>query len=196
MHRKHERVEIDGSEVGHAVRRGNRDAAPRAPLELARLEPDRGYVTSGEDAVSDGRQRIAPGELVVRWERWPDALILWLSGALDRATATLLHHELDPPAVRPMRRVVDLTGLESIDSNGMDTLVRIHRRACERGDRLSFRNGADVAQRPLELTRSLQLRSRWAASHPGVGHEDSYFALAMACADVDHPRPGDRPRAA
>jgi anti-anti-sigma factor len=133
---------------------------------------------------------------VVRWERRPDAVILWLSGALDRATATLLDHELEPPAIRPMRLVVDLAGLEFIDSTGLDTLVRIQRRACERGDRLSFRHGAHVAQRPLELTRIVQLRSRWATRHAGVGHEDSYFALALACADVDHPRPGDRPRAA
>jgi anti-sigma B factor antagonist len=199
MHRKHKRAKADGSAVGHAAPRGNRDAASRlsrAPLELARLEPARGYLTIGEGAVADGRPQIAAGQLVVRWERRPDALILWLSGALDRATSTLLDHELDAPAIRPMRLVVDLTGLEFIDSTGLDTLVRIHQRACEHGDRLSFRHGAHVAQRPLELTPTVQLRSRWATRHAGAGHEGSYFARAMACADVDHPRPGDRPGAA
>jgi anti-anti-sigma factor len=163
---------------------------------LVRPEPDRGHLTNGGGAVADGRQPIAAGELVVRWERRPDDLILWLSGTLDRATATLLDRELDAPVIRPTRLIVDLTGLEFIDPAGLDTLVRIHECACERGERLSFRHGPHVAQRPRELTRTIQLRSRWATRHPGASHEDSYFALAMACADVDHPRPGDRPGAA
>ena len=29
-----------------------------------------------------------------------------------------------------------------------------------------------------------------------MSDENFYFALAMACVDVDHPRPGDRPEAA
>jgi anti-anti-sigma factor len=199
MDRKHKRVKADGSAVGHAAPRGNRDAASRssqAPLELARPDPNRGCLASGQGAVADRRQQIAEGELAVRWERRPDGLILWLIGALDRATSTLLDHELNAPVIPPMRVVVDLTGLEFIDSTGLDTLVCIHRRARRRGERLSFRHGARVARWPLELARRVQLLSRWAARHAGVGHEDFYFALAMACADVDHPRPVDRPRAA
>jgi ABC-type transporter Mla MlaB component len=123
-------------------------------------------------------------------------LTLWLSGTLDRATSALLDRELNERAIATMRLFVDVTGLEFIDPRGMESLVRIHRRANERGDRLSFRHGPHVAQRPLGLIRAVQLRSEWATRPAGVRDEDSYFALAMACADVDHPRPGDRPRAA
>jgi anti-anti-sigma factor len=196
MDRKHKRVKAEGSSLRDAARRGNRDAASQVPLELARPDSNRGYLASGQGAVAGRRQQIAEGELAVRWERRPDALILWLIGALDRATSTLLDHELDAPAIPPPRLVIDLTGLELIDSTGLDTLVSIHRRARRRGDRLSFRHGARVARWPLELTRTVQLRSRWAARRAGASHEDFYFALAVACADVDHPRPGDRPRAA
>jgi anti-anti-sigma factor len=132
-------------------------------------------------------------EFVVRWERSADALILWLSGALDKATSALLDREVNDRSDRPTRLVVDLTGLEFIDSSGLDTLVRMHQRACESGERLFFRQGCHVAQRPLALTRTVQLRSRSAARRAGVNTDDSYFALAMACADVDHPHPGDRP---
>jgi anti-anti-sigma factor len=199
MHLKHKRVQADGSAVGDAVPRGSRHAAARssrAPLELARLQPDRGYLTSAEGAVAEGRQQVAAGQLVVRWERRRAALIIWLAGVLDEATATLLDRELDARAIDAMRLVVDLTGLESIDSSGLDSLVRIHQRASERRDWLSFRHGPHVAQQPLELTRTVQLRSRWATRHAGVSVEDAYFGSRLACADVDRPCPGDRPRAA
>jgi anti-anti-sigma factor len=114
---------------------------------------------------------------------------MWLSGALDRATATLLDRELDARAVDTMRVIVDLTGLEFIDSPGLDALARVHWRASKRGERLSFRHGPHVAQRPVELTRTVRLRSRRAAPPAGESDENSYFALAMACVDVDHPRP-------
>jgi anti-sigma B factor antagonist len=137
-----------------------------------------------------------PAELMVRKEWRPDALVLWLSGSLDSATSTLLTREIAAQPTRPMRLVVDLTGLRFIDASGLGTLVRIHQRACESGQRLSFRRGAHVAQRPLELTRTVALRSRWATRHAGAGHDASYFAFASARADVDHQRPGDRSGAA
>ena len=58
------------------------------------------------------------GEFVVSRERRADALILSLSGELDLATSALLERELDAAqATRPMRLVIDLTGLEFIDSS-------------------------------------------------------------------------------
>jgi ABC-type transporter Mla MlaB component len=126
---------------------------------------------------------------VVRWERRPDASILWLSGALDRATATLLDRELNARALATMRLLVDLTGLESIDRRGMDSLIRVHWRAGAGGHPLSFRHGPHVAQRPLGLIRGVRLRPEWATRLADVSDENSYFALAMACVDVDHPRP-------
>jgi len=132
----------------------------------------------------------------VRWQREDGTLIMWLAGSLDEATVTLIDCELDSRAIGLMHLVVDLTGLEFIDSPGLDALVGVHWRACKRGDRLSFRHGRRVAQRPMELTRTVRLRSRWAAPTADVTDEDPYFALAMACADVDQPWSGDRPEAA
>jgi ABC-type transporter Mla MlaB component len=199
MHLKQKRPQTDGSAGGDAAPRGNRGATKRSsrvPPLLARLQPDRGHLMSGAGTAVNGSHRCAAGQLVVRWERRPDTSIVWLSGTLDRATATLLDRELNTEAIATMRLFVDLTGLEFIDPRGMDSLARIHRRARERGDRLSFRHGPHVAQRPLGLIRAVQLRSEWATRRAGVGDEDSYFARATACADVDHPRPGDRPGAA
>jgi anti-anti-sigma factor len=134
--------------------------------------------------------------LVMRWTRRRSVSIIWLTGALDRTTAPRLERELDPRAIDPIRLVVDLTGLALIDSYGLDVLVRIHRRASVRGERLSFRHGQHVAQRPRGLVRAAQLRSEWAPRPEAQTDDDPYFALAMACVDVDHARPGDRPRAA
>lgn len=86
--------------------------------------------------------------------------------------------------------------VELIDSAGLQTLERIHRSATGPGDRLSFRNGQHVVQRPLGLTRAAQFGSEWAPRYARLGDEDSYLALAMACADVDRPLSGDRPTAA
>jgi len=192
MHLEHEGSEIDGRGAGHAAPQRGRDTVSRSSppsLELARSQPGCRYLTSGDQAVSARHHAVAAGELAVRWERRRAAWILWLSGALDEATATLLDRELDTRAIGTMRLVVDLTGLEFIDSPGLDALVRVHWRASTRGNRLFFRNGQHVAQRPVELTRAVRLRSRNGTPPAGVSDEDSYFALAMACVDVDHPRP-------
>jgi hypothetical protein len=121
---------------------------------------------------------------------------MWLGGTLDRATATLVDREIDARAIGLMRLIVDLTGLEFIDSPGRDALMRIHWRSAMRDERLSFRHGLHVARRPVELTGTVRLRSRWTTPPTGESAEDPYFALAMACADVDHPPSDDRPKAA
>lgn len=206
MHITHKGLPVGSSTSGRRAPRRNLDAArrsARAALELARLPPDRVDLTRAHDGVGAGRELIAAGELAVRWERGRAALIIWLSGALDRATATLLDRELDARATDTKRLIVDLTGLEFIDMPGLDSLMRIQQRASERGARLSFRRGPHVAQEPLELTGAVLLRSRWATRHAGVSHEHScvshehsYFARARARADVDQEPPDDRPRAA
>jgi anti-anti-sigma factor len=189
----------DGSAAGLIAGRSDQDTlsgSPPTSLELARAQRERGYLTHEEDGLTEGHQPGVPGELAVRWERQDVTLIMWLSGSLDQATVTLIDRELDARAIGMMCLVVDLTGLEFIDSPGLDALVGIHWRASKRGDRLTFRHGSQTAQRPIELTRTVRLRSRWAGAAPGVSDDDPYFALAMACVDVDHPRSGDRPEAA
>jgi anti-anti-sigma factor len=148
---------------------------------------------SSKLAVAGEPQRRAPGAFAVRRERRTDMLVLWLSGELDRATSTLLDREFDAQAGQTTRLVVDLTGLEFIDSVGLETLVRTHRRATERDQRLSFRQGLHVGQRPLELTRDVQLRSRPPSRRGNLSDDDDFLTRAMACADVDHHSTRDRP---
>ena len=176
--------------------RGTTDRSSRAPLALARQDPGRTSLTHADPAVPGDRQPATAGELVLRREHRRDVVIIWLSGALDRVTAALLDRELDAPPTGTTRVIIDMTGLRMIDPAGLDRLRRIHRRASGRGDRLSFRRGLHLAQRPHALTRTAGLRPRWASRPADVTDEDPYFALALACADVDHPRPGDRPWAA
>ena len=199
MHLTHKRVPADRDAGGDALRprSGKPPVRPaRGPLTLVRPLPDHGYLGSDEAAASDRRRSAAAGQLAVRSERRRSELIVWLSGVLDRATANGLDGELDVQAIGARRLVVDLTELEFIDRCGLETLMRIHRRRTVRGDRLCFRHGPHVAQRPLGLIRTVQLRSEWAPRRSRVSDEDSFFALAMACADVDQPSPGDRPGAA
>jgi anti-anti-sigma factor len=198
VHLTHKGIREGGSTIGRAAPASKREAARRsrrAALELAR-PPGRADLMHGDDDVGARRQLLAAGQLVVRWERGRAAPIIWLSGALDRATVTLLDRELDARAIGTKRLIVDLTGLEFIDIAGLDRLIRIQQRASERGARLSFRRGPHVAQAPLQLTGTLLLRSRSATRHAGVSHQESTLARARARADVDHEPHDDRPRAA
>jgi len=199
MRGKHHGLQILGSAERSAALHMVRDAltGPVPPLAaLAHSQPDRGYLTCAADPISRKRQRFVPGQLTVRWERADDMSIMWCSGALDQATVTLLDREFDARAIGLMGLVVDLTGLVFVDSAGLDALVGVQWRASRRDDRVSFRHGRQVSQRPVQLTRTVRLRSRSALRAPGVSDDNFYFALAMACVDVDHPRSGDRPEAA
>jgi anti-anti-sigma factor len=100
------------------------------------------------------------GELVVSKEHRADVLILSLRGELDLATSALLERELDAAeAARPARLVVDLSGLEFIDSSGLNTLMQARKRASLNGHQLSLRQGPRIVQRLFELTKSVALFS-------------------------------------
>jgi stage II sporulation protein AA (anti-sigma F factor antagonist) len=121
------------------------------------LEHD--YRTGGRSAVLP-RDLTPAGELVVSRERRADMVILSLSGELDLATSALLERELDAAeAARPMRLVVDLAGLEFIDSSGLNTLVQAHERASENGHQLFLRQGPRPVRRLFELTNTVRLFS-------------------------------------
>ena len=198
MHAQHRGVQRDGSAASHAALPEGRDAASRSPrprLELVQAQPGR-QPANNRDDTTETRPPVVVRELTVGWERQDVLLVMWLGGALDQATVALLDREFDEQAIGLVGLVVDLTDLAFIDSPGLDALAGIQCRAATRGVRLAFRHGPHILPRPVELLRTVRLRSRWAASRAGVSDENFYFALAMACVDVDHPRPGDRPEAA
>ena len=145
MHSEHPGVPLDSSAVAHEVRRGNhvdlRRTSPASPGDSERPRPDDCQPSTAHNTVVDRRQPSVAGQLAVRWENEDGTLIMWLDGALDEATVTLLDRELDARAIGLMGVVIDLTGLEFIDSSGLDALVGVHWRASKRSDRLSFRHG-------------------------------------------------------
>jgi hypothetical protein len=103
----------------------DRDTASRSARvsrALARPRSDQGSRRSGAAAFGDTRQPVAAGQLVVRWGRRRTTVITWLSGALDRATAPVVDCEIDAHPAGAKRLIVDLTGLEFIDSSGLETL--------------------------------------------------------------------------
>ena len=140
-------------------------------------------------AVASEAERPAAGALTVRAEHRADVLVLWLSGELDNATSALLEREFDTQAGHATHVVVDLTGLASIDSSGLQTLVRTHRRAAENDQRTSFRQGSHAGRLPRELTHDTHLRFQPIARRANVSNNEHFFAHATQCADVDHQRP-------
>jgi anti-anti-sigma factor len=121
-------------------------------------------VTAAGSKPALGREpeRPAVAALTVRTEhraeRREDVSVIWLSGALDKATSAQLDREFDAQASHATHVVLDLTGLEFIDSSGLEMLVRTHRRARENDQRTSFRQGPHAGRLPLELTHDTHLR--------------------------------------
>jgi anti-anti-sigma factor len=166
MRAKHPGVRRDSSAAANDAARGGRDAlsrsTPTSP-ESTRSQPDHRHLTSADSTVVERPLPSVAGQLSVRWQRQDGRLIMWLDGALDEATVTLLDRELESRATSLMHLVVDLTGLEFIDAPGLEALVGVHWRASKRGAWLFFRHGRRVAQRPVEFTRTVRLRSREAS---------------------------------
>jgi anti-sigma B factor antagonist len=77
-----------------------------------------------------------------------------LRGEFDISTAprveeTLRRVETDEPATV----VIDLSGLDFMDSTGLRTLVNADQRARQAGRRLALVRGSEMVQRVLRLTR-------------------------------------------
>jgi len=92
------------------------------------------------------------GRLVLRNERDGDTHVVELRGELDIAGAPALEEELlrvegtDAPAI-----IVDLRGLEFIDSTGIRLLLMAADR-CGAGGRLTLLRGPDRVHRVFEIT--------------------------------------------
>jgi anti-anti-sigma factor len=103
-------------------------------------------------------ERPADPALTIRTEHLADVLVIWLSGALDKATSVLLDREFDEQAGHATHVVVDVTGVKLIDFSGLATLVRTQRRAWENNQRTSFRHGPYAGRLPPKLSESAD---RW-----------------------------------
>ena len=94
-----------------------------------------------------------PGSL--RIQRIPDerGIIVQLAGELDLESAPELDRQLrELEEAKPARLLIDLSGLEFMDSTGLAVMVRAARSARDNGHRLSLRPGPTQVQRLFELT--------------------------------------------
>jgi anti-sigma B factor antagonist len=82
------------------------------------------------------------------------AAVVNLKGELDIAAAPALTKALDELATRDIRSVVlDLRGLDFIDSSGLRAILRADALARDNGHELLLVRGTEAVQRVFELTR-------------------------------------------
>jgi anti-sigma B factor antagonist len=75
-------------------------------------------------------------------------------GELDLATAPALQTEIERAEASDAREIVlDMSGLDSIDSTGIWVLIRAARRSRMSGDRLRFLRGTGQIERVMVLCR-------------------------------------------
>jgi anti-sigma B factor antagonist len=76
------------------------------------------------------------------------------AGELDMATAPALEAEIERAERSDAKEIIlDLSGLESIDSTGIWVLIRAARRSRMSGDRLRFLRGTGQIERVMVLCR-------------------------------------------
>ncbi len=108
-----------------------------------------------EHARGDEREEVSLGELVIRTKREQEVWVLALHGQLDLASAPALQQQLDAARAVGVRRVVvDLSGLEFLDSTGLQVLLYAQRRLASNRQALSLRRGSRAIQRVFELTHT------------------------------------------
>jgi len=96
---------------------------------------------------------IEHGPLAVRSTRQEDEHVVALYGELDLAGVEVVEAEMRRVELTDAGRIiVDLSGLEFMDSTGLRTMLQIHARSCADGDRVLFLRGGPVVQRLFEIT--------------------------------------------
>jgi anti-sigma B factor antagonist len=92
--------------------------------------------------------------LQVEVRRQPDRIVMRLSGELDLASAPLFQRELRRAGVDAAPMIVlDLEGLEFIDSTGLRIILSARAGARERQQQFAITPGSPQVQRLLNMTR-------------------------------------------
>jgi anti-sigma B factor antagonist len=82
------------------------------------------------------------------------AVVVSLTGDLDLSSADEAEQGIDKAvADKPELLVLDLSGLEFMDSSGLRVVVNAHRQAQEGGRRAVIVKGSPIVQRVFEITR-------------------------------------------
>jgi anti-sigma B factor antagonist len=98
-----------------------------------------------------------PGQLVVESKTDGKEVVLILQGELDLTSAPVFEREARAAEVtNPERLIIDLSGLEFMDSTGLRALLLARERARTDGQhKLLLRRGPRQVQRVLELTKTV-----------------------------------------
>ncbi len=97
-----------------------------------------------------------PGQFVIESSDDGDAVVLTLRGEFDLTSAPTFARELKAAeSGNPRQLVIDLSGLEFMDSTGLRALLVARERAQSDGYDLSLRRGPRQVQRVLELTKTV-----------------------------------------
>ncbi len=82
-----------------------------------------------------------------------DRVILTLTGELDMASAPMLQGAVEDAHLDAAELVVvDLKGLEFVDSTGLRVILALHKLCAERGQELAVTQGSQQVQRLLSVT--------------------------------------------
>jgi anti-sigma B factor antagonist len=99
-----------------------------------------------------------PGQLVIDSRTEDDRLVLSLRGELDLTSVPQFEREIhEAEATSPSRLVIDLSGLDFMDSTGLRALLQARERAKGESHELALRRGPRQVQRVLELTKTLDV---------------------------------------
>ncbi len=83
--------------------------------------------------------------------------VIMVAGELDVETAPILEEALMETERPGSTLVVDLSGLQFVDSSGLDLLVRQHKRSSAGGGRLELRNVSAKVARVIQVARLAEL---------------------------------------
>jgi anti-sigma B factor antagonist len=95
----------------------------------------------------------AAGNLLIDASSEGERAVLRLDGELDLASVPTLERALQDAALVPAAEIVlDLRGLEFIDSTGLRAILLHDNRAAERGQRFALVRGPEQVQRLMHMT--------------------------------------------
>ncbi len=98
-------------------------------------------------------ERALSAQFVIDRDHEPGAIVVTLYGELDLASGPLLEDELHAAETTGKERIViDLSGLDFMDSVGLEVLIDAQRRSLQNGHQLSLLRGSRSVHRIFELT--------------------------------------------
>jgi anti-sigma B factor antagonist len=96
----------------------------------------------------------AEGNLSIDIRREGERVVLRVDGELDLAGVPLLENKAESASrEHPAEIVLDLRGLEFIDSTGLRMILSLDKRAAERGQTFALVRGPEQVQRLMNMTR-------------------------------------------